>query len=52
MVEQIERLIKETEAWRIYHRQNGNQIEVAACAIRLIALKECLEIVKKNLKST
>ena len=45
MLEQIEQLIKETEQWREYHRQNHNQIDAAACAIRLIALKEARKII-------
>ena len=51
MLEQIEQLIKETEQWREYHRQQRNHIDAAACAIRLNALKETLEIVRKNIKS-
>lgn len=47
MQEQIEQLIKETEQWREYHRQNRNVIDAAACAIRLSALKEVLIIIKK-----
>lgn len=47
MLEQIENLIKETEQWRDYHRQNRNHIDAAACAIRLNALKEAYEIIKK-----
>ena len=47
MLEQIENLIKETEHWRDYHRQNRNHIDAAACAIRLNALKEAYEIIKK-----
>jgi hypothetical protein len=43
----IETLIAETEQWRQFHRNNRNSIEAAACAIRLKALRECLEIVKK-----
>lgn len=49
MLEQIENLIKETEQWRDYHRQNRNHIDAAACAIRLNALKEAYEIIRKNL---
>ena len=45
MREQIEALIKATERWRIGHRMAGRGIEAAACAIRLQALRECLEIV-------
>ena len=48
MQEQIEQLIKATEQWREYHRQQRNHIDAAACAIRLNALKETLEIVRKN----
>ena len=51
MLEQLEQLIKETERWRDYHRQNRNVIDAAACAIRLVALKEAREIVRKNSKS-
>jgi hypothetical protein len=51
MQEQIEQLIKATEQWREHHRQQRNHIDAAACAIRLNALKEALEIVKKNSKS-
>ena len=51
MQEQIEQLIKETEQWREYHRRNHNPIDAAACAIRLTALKETLEIIRKNSKS-
>lgn len=51
MQEQIERLIKETEQWRDYHRANRNHIDAAACAIRLTALKECYEIIRKHNKS-
>ena len=49
MLEQIEQLIKDTEQWREYHRQNRNHIDAAACAIRLTALKESYEIVRKIL---
>jgi hypothetical protein len=51
MQEQIEQLIKETEQWREYHRQQRNHIDAAACAIRLNALHEVLKIIKKNSKS-
>ena len=51
MQEQIEQLIKDTEKWREYHRHNRNQIDAAACAIRLTALSEVLEIIRKNSKS-
>ena len=51
MLVQIEQLIKETEQWRDYHRVNRNVIDAAACAIRLTALREALEIIKKNSKS-
>ena len=51
MLEQIEQLIKETDQWREYHRQNRNVIDAAACAIRLSALKEVREIIRKNSKS-
>jgi hypothetical protein len=51
MQEQIEQLIKETEQWREYHRQQRNIIDAAACAIRLVALREVLEIIRKNKKS-
>ena len=51
MQEQIEQLIKETEQWREYHRANRNVIDAAACAIRLNALKEVREIIRKNSKS-
>jgi hypothetical protein len=45
MLEQIEQLIKATEQWREYHRQKRNHIDAAACAIRLVALKEAREII-------
>jgi hypothetical protein len=48
MQEQIEQLIKETEQWREYHRQNRNHIDAAACAIRLNALKEVLKIIQNH----
>lgn len=51
MLEQILQLIKETEQWREYHKANRNPIDAAACAIRLNALKEAYEIVRKNTKS-
>jgi hypothetical protein len=47
MLEQVLELIKATEQWREYHRQNRNVIEASACAIRLTALKEVLIIIKK-----
>ena len=47
MLKQLEQLIKETEQWREYHRANHNPIDAAACAIRLNALREALEIIKK-----
>ena len=47
MLEQIEQLIKETEQWREYHRQHRNQIDAAACAIRLTTLREVMIIIKK-----
>jgi hypothetical protein len=48
MQEQIERLIKETEQWREHHRANRNQIDAAACAIRLNALREVLKIIQNH----
>jgi hypothetical protein len=51
MLEQLEQLIKETEQWREYHRQNRNAIDASACAIRLTALRQAYEIVRKNTKS-
>ena len=48
MQEQLEQLIKETEQWRDFHRMNRNHIDAAACAIRLNALKEALEIIKNS----
>ena len=48
MQEQLEQLIKETMQWREYHRVNRNHIDAAACAIRLNALREALEIIKKS----
>jgi hypothetical protein len=51
MLEQIQRLIKETEQWREHHRANRNFIDASACAIRLTALQQALEIVRKNSKS-
>jgi len=51
MLIQLENLIKETEQWREYHRQHRNVIDASACAIRLTALREAYEIVRKNIKS-
>jgi hypothetical protein len=51
MLEQLENLIKETEQWQEYHRQNRNVIEASACAIRLAALRQAYEIVRKDAKS-
>ena len=51
MQEQIEFLIRETEQWREYHRQHRNHVDAAACAIRLNALREVYEIIRKNTKS-
>ena len=51
MQEQLEQLIKETIQWREYHRVNRNQIDAAACAIRLTALQEVLSIIKKALNT-
>jgi hypothetical protein len=48
MQEQVEQLIKTTEQWREYHRQHRNQIDAAACAIRLTALKEVLKIIQNH----
>jgi hypothetical protein len=48
MLEQLELLIRETEQWREYHKRNHNVIDAAACAIRLTALKQALEIVRKT----
>ena len=31
---EIERLIEETKEWRLWHREQQNFIEAAACAIR------------------
>jgi len=47
MQKQIEQLIKETERWRDFHRKNKNHIDAAACAIRIAAIKETLEIILK-----
>ena len=52
MLENVSQLIKEAEQWREYHRQNRNHIDAAACAIRLNALKEVYEIIKKNISNT
>jgi hypothetical protein len=51
MQQQVEQLIKETEQWREYHRINRNPIDAAACSIRLVALKEALNIILKYNKS-
>lgn len=51
LTQKIELLIQQTEKWRDYHRANHNPIDAAACAIRLAALKECYELIVKNLKS-
>ena len=51
MLDEIQKLIKETEQWLEYHRQNHNHIDAAACAVRLTALKQAYEIVRKNYKS-
>jgi len=51
MQKQIEQLITETIQWRDYHRQARNQIDAAACAIRLAALQEALIIIKKALNT-
>lgn len=48
MLEEIQKLIIETEQWRIYHKQNRNHIDAAACAIRLAALKDALVIIEKH----
>jgi hypothetical protein len=50
MIEEIQRLIDETEQWRDYHRRNRNVIEAAACAIRLAALREILALAKQGSK--
>lgn len=52
MLDEIVKLIAETEQWRNFHRQNRNPIDAAACAIRLTALKEALEIIKKYTPNT
>ncbi|WP_187272436.1 hypothetical protein [Methylobacterium sp. WL9] len=41
----ITALIERTKTWRDQHRTAGRGIEAAACAIRLKALTECLDIV-------
>jgi len=51
MLEEIQLLINETEQWQSYHRQQRNVIDAAACAIRLTALKQAYEIIRKNSKS-
>lgn len=43
--ERIELLIVEAKGWSEAHARAGQQIEVAACAIRLKALRDCLKIV-------
>ena len=48
ILERVENLIRETEQWREYHRINRNFIDAAACAIRLNALKEVLQIIKNH----
>lgn len=39
-------LISEADRWRIEHKRAGRQIEAAACAIRIKALKDALEALK------
>jgi hypothetical protein len=50
MGERIEALIAQTERWLSFHRSRGKQgqIEAAACAIRLRALRDCLTITRRT----
>jgi hypothetical protein len=58
-MKEIEALIEETERWRLLHKKrfhdaptrglrHGAAIEASACAIRLVALRECLELIRVN----
>lgn len=49
MLKEIQQLIDDTNQWLEYHRQQRNVVDAAACAIRLSALKQAYEIVRKNL---
>ncbi|TDR90268.1 hypothetical protein EV668_3114 [Enterovirga rhinocerotis] len=43
----IQSLIAKTEADRLSYKAAGDHVFAAACAIRLTALRQCLEIVKE-----
>lgn len=51
MEQEIERLIVDTQSYRDYCRRNALHIDAAACSIRLVALREALNIVRKYNKS-
>lgn len=44
--DRIRALISETEAWQRQHKANRDGISAAACAIRLVALRQALDIVE------
>jgi hypothetical protein len=48
MEQKLQALIDQSEEWRILHKRSGRQIEAMAAAIRSIALKEALDIIKNE----
>jgi hypothetical protein len=46
MENKIQQLIDQAEQWRIIHRNSGRPLEAMAAAIRAIALRDALEIIK------
>lgn len=43
----IRDLIAKTEDWKRQHKSAGRSIEVWACNIRLVALRQCLKIAEE-----
>ena len=46
MIQELEKIIAETTAYRDYCRKKKLGIDAAACSIRIAALKQALAIVK------
>lgn len=51
MEEEIERLIADTQSYRDHCRRNNLPIDAAACSVRLVALRQALNIIRKYNKS-
>lgn len=47
-MDEIKRMIAQTQQWRLEHRGAKRKIEAAACAIRERALRDALAVLEKE----